>query len=77
MDLTLYILIALLAYTLRKWWACRGESQGQRRTISDQLHTIKVKDYEIARRDEMIGILEQRRDMARVEDEVLEASVIE
>lgn len=77
MDLTLYILIALLIFAVNKWRKWRDRFIAADRFIGVQKRIIADKDYEIARRDEMIGILEQRRDMAAVKDEILEASVIE
>jgi predicted transcriptional regulator len=68
MDLTLYILIALLIFAVNKWRKWRDRFIVSDRRIADLEWNIKVSNYEIARRDELIEIFERRRDMAAVED---------
>jgi hypothetical protein len=78
MDLALYILIALLAYTLRKWWACKRKLVAANRFTGIQAKIIAQKNVDLAVKQEFIELLSQRLAIARVEDEeILGASVIE
>jgi hypothetical protein len=77
MDLTLYILIALLIYAVYRCAVWRDRCIAADRFIGIQKRIIAEKDVEIAVRQELIEIFERRRDMAAAHDDVLEARVIE
>jgi hypothetical protein len=64
MDLTLYILIALLIYAVYRCAVWQREYVAAKRFIGVQKRIIAEKDVEIAVRQEMIEIFERRRDMA-------------